>query len=1313
MPARWVAIGLRGGRELFRVWSGPVADGLEIAPGPDDETAMTDGAALGEGMRWLTDPEAARRAGVLLTVRDADLGGSGRLRDGLDQLVVLGVDWTSTPEAAAAELAALLGGHVYSDGLAFVAQGTPTNNTAEAEAGQTSDRALLLEAFDPARQDAADAVWSAGPRLEAALGLADAGATLAHAPGTTRAEHRVASALLDATWEATAGTYLGQVMRPLGRRRPLVTDDEIDRLRVWASSNLFASGPLPVVRVGRQPYGLLPVVDPNRYQPPAGDRAAQLVRGTTRALRRWWEQAAGAVPRLDRAADPDAALLALLQRSPVAAVARFRRILPEGAAANVVGFDDLTTQQHLHAWLVASMFGGRLVEEVPRIGRFTTDPRDHALRIPWARPAGLEAGAPLPYVVSLRELLGASGGRDRLAVHKATSLAEALLFLSAALELDAAHGSVVKSFADRQRILTSLGDSVRVLHADTIGVGTERAAEPVGLSFESPRALAGAVIPGLTGHRTVAEHVRQELAPVLAGTGTRPGLDGVRRVVTALDRLRGASGEDVEWGLRGLLDLYWYRLDAWLTGLATARLAELRRARPAGSYVGCFGWVEDLRPDPPGRDSVGYVHTPSVAHAVAAAVLRSGHLAHRDAGANVLAIDLSAQRVRVGMAVLDGVETGQPLGALLGYRLERSLRERDPLLMRYVLPLRRLAPLRHTDAELTEPVEAIAARDVVDGVALLERWRAAGGREAVLTAAGVLATHRARVSAVIDEVDDALDAVADLLLSESVYQTVLGNQERARAALAALDRQERPVRPAVVATPRSAATVTHRVLVVLRDGAAPGWPADPRSAAEPRLNAWAARLLGPPGTLVFAGQVRRGAAVRATVSVTAAELGLSPLALLLAARRAAGDQPSELEARLARVLAAKVANPAEEDRLVLLAEPPANSPAGTWGLAAVRSLATWFERVAGRRPAAGGDLGPLLDDQPPGYDVADLAARADRVVAALTQAATRLDAAATGTAAAAVAALALAARLGIVEALPEGPAGSPDLAALRAQVAGVRARVTTAQTRLADAAAAFAARTDPTPELAVDYHRSRLRFVLGDAFPALPLFTLERPGGIAASAADRAALLDGDQLAPLAWLHRVGLVRPAVEPLSSLLTVGEAAGRDLGLPRLDVVQLPHEPDQRWVALPPADEIAQGAAGVVVHAPGGFNPTLPAAGLVIDEWTESIPGRAETTALSFHYDAPAAQPPQAIVLGVTGASSTTKWSLDELLGIARETIALTHLRAVGPRDLPDIGCYLPGLYVPQDVTGGVPGIDLFDLAGRAALPGVQPAVLGKG
>ena len=86
------------------------------------------------------------------------------------------------------------------------------------------------------------------------------------------------------------------------------------------------------------------------------------------------------------------------------------------------------------------------------------------------------------------------------------------------------------------------------------------------------------------------------------------------------------------------------------------------RARPnqaTGMHLGGYGWVEHLRPGPtrtpvtPPADeggpplydvpgNAGYVHAPSLAHAAAAAILRSGYLTHRATSAgDALAIDLS------------------------------------------------------------------------------------------------------------------------------------------------------------------------------------------------------------------------------------------------------------------------------------------------------------------------------------------------------------------------------------------------------------------------------------------------------------------------------------------------------------------------------------------------------------------------------------------------------------------------------------------------------------------------------------------------
>ena len=92
------------------------------------------------------------------------------------------------------------------------------------------------------------------------------------------------------------------------------------------------------------------------------------------------------------------------------------------------------------------------------------------------------------------------------------------------------------------------------------------------------------------------------------------------------------------------------------------------------------------------------------------------------------AIELSSRRVREASRLLDGVRQGQPLGALLGYRVERLLHEtvvdNGRSMDRFIAPLRRVAPLvARASATPTGPVDTIAAKNVVDGLVLHRRWK--------------------------------------------------------------------------------------------------------------------------------------------------------------------------------------------------------------------------------------------------------------------------------------------------------------------------------------------------------------------------------------------------------------------------------------------------------------------------------------------------------------------------------------------------------------------------------------------------------------
>jgi hypothetical protein len=233
---------------------------------------------------------------------------------------------------------------------------------------------------------------------------------------------------------------------------------------------------------------------------------------------------------------------------------------------------------------------------------------------------------------------------------------------------------------------------------------------------------------------------------------------------------------------------------------------------------------------------------------------------------------------------------------------------------------------------------------------------------------------------------------------------------------------------------------------------------------------------------------------------------------------------------------------------------------------------------------------------------------------------------------------------------------------------------------------------------------ARMRAVLGESFPILPQFKL---GGLAAesaaSLARRDELLNGDDLAIAGWLPKLGAVRENTGLFNDVISAAEAMGvatqgNDFKL--LQTSAQIDKPVKRWGALPcdPADDL-RGVVAVVAHAPGALD-TLAGddalAGLFIDEWSETLPPTQETTGLSFHFDAPGARAPQSMLLAVPQDLSVPNWTLDALLGVVDEAMALARLRAVRPQDLQGLGLLLPGLFLSNNFKHDVPSLDFAKL-----------------
>ena len=312
LPEQWVAIGYRDGAEVFRKWSAPVAERVALGLTPDLDAedsaepppAEQETLPIDDGMRWMVDYDEALRTGMAVTVSDGDLAAGQQLAGGVDELVVLGVDWSLKPAAAATALADHLTLHSVSDGLALLGEGTPTNNTDEDRAAAGTDPLLDPGALDPA--EITEEVRAAGERIGRALGLPEATA-FATVPGHGRFDDGPAADMNNALWAPTIGYFLEQLMRPL------VPSATADAAAAHFRDHVRGRGPLPCLRIGRQPYGVLPVV--------AGDFTSDNAFETRlsrqlSALRPFWSSAVGRVPRLGDSDRPDVDLVDLLRRTP-------------------------------------------------------------------------------------------------------------------------------------------------------------------------------------------------------------------------------------------------------------------------------------------------------------------------------------------------------------------------------------------------------------------------------------------------------------------------------------------------------------------------------------------------------------------------------------------------------------------------------------------------------------------------------------------------------------------------------------------------------------------------------------------------------------------------------------------------------------------------------------------------------------------------------------------------------------------------------------------------------------------------------------
>ena len=294
LPDRWVVMGYRGGERVLLEAGAPIPKQLVVGPTFDEAPLPETGPdelPLDPGMRWLVEFAEAEKVGMGIRIKLPP-----ELVDAkLDTLLVLGIRSSLTPAAAATELEALLDAQRYTRGLGFVAPGTPTNNTTGASTGFSSVDRDAGGAFEsvPARPKRV----SDGGVAARLLGIR--APLLSGVEGAARTDDLDARQLQTALWPVTGGYYLDQIMGSPEGQSATFSPEQLEQARRHYLDFVRHLGPLPTVRAGRQPYGLLPAIslDVLAASPAGTGRFVQ----SLLFLRGVWKGMLSGVPRLSGA----------------------------------------------------------------------------------------------------------------------------------------------------------------------------------------------------------------------------------------------------------------------------------------------------------------------------------------------------------------------------------------------------------------------------------------------------------------------------------------------------------------------------------------------------------------------------------------------------------------------------------------------------------------------------------------------------------------------------------------------------------------------------------------------------------------------------------------------------------------------------------------------------------------------------------------------------------------------------------------------------------------------------------------------------
>jgi len=1238
-----------------------------------------EGLKIPESIRWMTDFPKAVEVGMALRI---PLEG-WKAGDRIESLTALGWMNDKSPEESANLLARLLENHRYkAGGMDLAPVGTPTNNTREEDAMLSPEEREEENAPDEAPTTGSDA-----QRLAKALGLPpDTFAGLGNSPSNSIEDARMLRKLL----------FPVTLSQSLSFWQPDVPEALKSELEAYFAEWVSGRGQHPALRVDDQPYAFLPALPfsqiATRQPYPEGSLRRKLWNNFLWPLHRWYEQQLPKVKRIERGLDAQEAqlnLLAILQLHPTSVAYRQRFALqPWG----------IQREQ------ITDIFG------LPET-QIRADRAGESIQEQWNK-------AGLPEFIGLNQLLFANEARPILFENiQGEGLAEAV----GEDVLLGAPGGIIPPLPGEQRHYLEW--------LEEVGMDNPNAQPP---GEEPPYAL----LYHLLHHRL------RQLPPEETETA--------KAVRDILKKIKNWPAPYLRPMVQEHLDCCTYRLDAWIGSYAAQRLEDLRAApeenskQPyrTGIQIGAWGYLEHLYPQS-GEEEAEYIPAPSLQHATAAAVLRSSFQNDRSSEANdkLFAVDLSAERVKNALFLLEGVRNGQDLTALLGYRLERAMQsyrdeEGNPALAASIQKLRKryrrkAIPLVQADQGSAPETEEDQSQAVIDALELLDdeqkEWEAIVG-----------SNLKNALQAIVDDLDKQLDSVRDLLAAESVYQLAGGQMDRAKAALDAMTDGQQLQRPELVDQPRSSLPLTFRMGVLLHDRPLPvtgGAPSSLRAVVSPKLNRWLFDRLPDMGDIKvrvrWAQNPVDGAAADFQYdTLPLRHLFIEPidLAYMMHLRRAK-PEASELQYRIERAVRQQHDLPLDR-RIEILEQDRTGFRSRDYTLFALEPLAAGLGKMlletrclhpkdflqsnAAEREEAGKFWEPSflrrqlrtaalqMENHQGSFEgrLANLAVRLNRGDAmSRQQIAWDLERLQED--------LFFYAALGWVEAVPTA-VDRLDRFVLedyyrRASSFLNNARKRNQQARSlwkegseAPLSELLSSSSGQSPEEEVALLENIAELLFGKFYRLLPDFRLPKPADTDKALADEELQGSRQNFAVQRWIQTQAPLRPKMDLYYRADMLIDAFGGTKEREGYKLLQFPLRAGKTgpWVGQAYGDFLPHGdTMAMTLEVQSDFDLGHGTfSGLLIDEWQEEVPDPQANTGIALRYDQPDTEAPNAVLLALTLPGSAA-WDWEALHTAVHDNLKLAKLRAIDPDILKEsfldqvLPAVLGPIYLQEDGQAG--------------------------